>query len=53
LPARDIIKAANQCSDDFDKAQLLNNLVGYEDPITTTNIAIDDVNVKRQNASRP
>jgi hypothetical protein len=53
LPAREIIKAANQCSDDFDKAQLLNNLVGYEDPITTTNIAIDDVNVKRQNASRP
>ena len=46
------IKAANQCSDDFDKAQLLNNAVGYEDP-TTTNIAIDDVNVKRQNASRP
>ena len=53
LPSADIIKAANQCSDDFDKAQLLLNPVGYEDPKTTTNIAIDDVNVKRQNASRP
>ena len=53
LPSADIIKAANQCSDDFDKAQLLNNPVGYEDPTTTTNIAIDDVNVKRQNSSRP
>lgn len=53
LPARDIIKAANQCSDDFDKAQLLTNAVGYEDPSTTTNIAIDDVNVKRQKDSRP
>jgi hypothetical protein len=52
LPFRDIFKAANQCSDDFDKAQLLTNPVGYEDPKTTTNIAIDDVNVKRQNSSR-
>ncbi len=48
LPSADIIKAANQCSDDFDKAQLLTNPVGYKDPTTTTNIAIDDVNVKRQ-----
>ena len=53
LPSADIIKAANQCSDDFDKAQLLNNPVGYEDPTTTTHIAIDDVNVKRQRSSRP
>jgi len=53
LPSADIIKAANQCSDDFDKAQLLTNPVGYEDPTTTTNIAIDDVNVKRQNSNRP
>jgi hypothetical protein len=53
LRSADVIKAANQCSDGFDKAQLLNNPVGYEDPTTTTNIAIDDVNVKRQNASRP
>jgi len=53
LPAADIIKAANQCSDDFDKAQLLTNPVGYEDLTATTNIAIDDVNVKRQNARRP
>jgi hypothetical protein len=53
LPSAGMIKAANQCSDDFDKAQLLNNPVGYEDPTTTTNIAIDDVNVKRQNPSRP
>jgi len=53
LPSADIIKAANQCSDDFDKAQLLSNPVDYEDPKTTTNIAIDDVNVKRQNSSRP
>ncbi len=53
LPSADIIKAANQCSNDFDKAQLLKNAVGYEDPTTTTNIAIDDVNVKRQNSSRP
>jgi hypothetical protein len=52
LPFRDIFKAANQCSDDFDKAQLLTNPVGYEDPKTTTNIAIDDINVKRQNSSR-
>ena len=52
LPSADIIKAANQCSNDFDKAQLLTNPVGYEDPTTTTNIAIDDVNVKRQNSSR-
>ena len=53
LPTADIIKAANQCSDDFDKAQLLINPVGYEDPKMTTNIAIDDVNVKRQNSNRP
>ena len=53
LPPADIIKAANQCSDDLDKAQLLSNPVGYEDPTTTTNIAIDDVNVKRQSSSRP
>lgn len=53
LPSADIIKAANQCSDDFDKAQLLTNPVEYEDPKTATNIAIDDVNVKRQNSSRP
>jgi len=52
LPSADIIKAANQCSDDFDKAQLLTNSVGYEDPATTTNIAIDDVHVKRQSSSR-
>jgi hypothetical protein len=52
LPYRDIYNAATQCSDDFDKAQLLTNPVGYEDPKTTTNIAIDDVNVKRQNSSR-
>jgi hypothetical protein len=52
LPSADIIKAANQCSDDFDKAQLLTNSVGYEDPATTTNIAIDDVHVKRQTSSR-
>ena len=53
LPSADIIKATNQCSDDIDKAQLLTNPVGYEDPTMTTNIAIDDVHVKRQNASRP
>lgn len=53
LPSADIIKAANQCSDDFDKAQLFNNPVGYEDPTKTTNIAIDDVSVKRQDSSRP
>ena len=53
LPSARIIKAANQCSDDFDKAQSLSNPVGYEDPEKTTNIAIDDVNVKRQNSSRP
>ncbi len=53
LSTADIIKAANQCSDDFDKAQLLTNPVGYENPSTTTNIAIDDVIVKRQKDSRP
>jgi hypothetical protein len=53
LPFTDIFKAANQCSDDFDKSQLLNNPVGFEDPTTTSNIAIDDVIVKRQNSNRP
>jgi len=53
LPSADVIKAANQCSDDFDRAESLSNPVGYEDPEKTTNIAIDDVNVKRQNSTRP
>lgn len=53
LPSKDIIKAANQCSDEFDKARLLTNPVGYEDPTRTTNITVDDVNVKRQESSRP
>ncbi len=53
LPFTEIFKAANQCSDDFDKSQLLNNPVGFEDPTTTSNIAIDDVIVKRQNSNRP
>jgi hypothetical protein len=52
LAPADILKAANQCSDEFDKSQILSNPIGYEDPATTTNIAIDDVNVKRQNSSR-
>ena len=30
----------------------MTNSVGYEDPTTTTNIAIDDVHVKRQSSSR-
>jgi len=45
-------KAAETFSDNYAVTDLLNNPVYYEDPKKTTNISIDDVNVKKQEETR-
>ena len=47
-----IREAAEKCIADDIREEALKNPVCYEDPEKTTNISIDDVNVKRQEESR-
>lgn len=52
LPFDDIQKAAKNLSSDFDREEIINNPVSYEDPRHSVNIAIDDVTVKKQKETR-
>jgi hypothetical protein len=52
LPLDDIKKAVEKISSDFDREEIINNPVSYEDPKHSVNISIDDVNVKRQKEIR-
>lgn len=47
-----VTKAAENFSDNYAVADILNNPVYYEDPEQTVNISIDDVNVKKQEETR-
>ena len=47
-----IREAAEKCIADDIREEALKNPVCYEDPEKTTNVSIDDVNVKRQEESR-
>jgi len=53
LPHSEVTSALSVCAEDcsfFDGC--IENPIGYEDPCDTVNIAVDDVNVKRQEESR-
>jgi hypothetical protein len=52
LPFDDIQEAAMSLSSDFNRAEMVNNPVPYEDPEHSVNIAIDDVIVKKQEEIR-
>lgn len=54
IPREQIAAAIDKCRQDKDiDADILSNPVPYEDPGRSTNVAIDDVNVKKQEESRP
>ncbi len=52
LPEEIITEAREKCSHSDMSDEVQNNPVCYEDPEHTVNISIDDVNVKKQRASR-
>jgi len=52
LPEQVVEAAAERISDEYSLSELLCNPVCFEDPTKSVNIAIDDVGVKRQNATR-
>lgn len=52
LAQKMVTKAAENFSDNYAVADILNNPVYYEDPEQTVNISIDDVNVKKQEETR-
>lgn len=53
LPEEKIVEAYERCCSRHDVPEdVLNNPVVYEDPATTVNTAIDDVNVKKQKEDR-
>ncbi len=55
IPKEQVITAIDRCRQDQDIGvdDILNNPVPYEYPGRSTNIAIDDVNVKKQEETRP
>ncbi|MDL1989191.1 MAG: hypothetical protein LWX08_16470 [Deltaproteobacteria bacterium] len=54
IPKEQIAAAIDRCRQDKDiGVDILSNPVPYEDPGRSTNVAIDDVNVKKQEESRP
>lgn len=52
LPKELVTQAADKIKDDFNTNDILNNPVPYEDSGKSVNIAIDDVNVKKQKETR-
>lgn len=55
IPKEQVITAIDRCrqDQDIDVDDILSNPVPYEDPGRSTNVAIDDVNVKKQEEARP
>jgi len=55
IPEEQVISAIDKCCRDKDirVEDILSNPVPYEDPESSTQISIDDVNVKKQEESRP
>ena len=57
IPREQILVAVDKCLQDKNVSvstdDILSNRVPYEDPERSTNVAIDDVNVKKQEESRP
>jgi hypothetical protein len=52
LPEQMIKAAAERLGDEYSLKELLRNPVCFEDPAQSVNMAIDDVNVKRQRSKR-
>lgn len=55
IPKKQVISAIDKCCRDKDISveNILNNPVPYEDPENSTQVSIDDVNVKKQEEFRP
>jgi len=55
IPKEQVIEAIDKCRQDKDTCveDILSNSVPYEDPGKSINVAIDDVNVKKQEELRP
>ena len=55
IPKTQVISAIDKCCRDKDICveNILNNPVPYEDPENSTQVSIDDVNVKKQEEFRP